>query len=143
LPIPRRIYAPIKRLITPIGKEKYETYVQVQYRWTLSPGYPRLAWASALTYQMVYTQPALYEFPRIATLTLLVIGQQDRTTLGRGDLPSEVLEMMVQYLRLGKRTTAALQYATLVELEDLEHIPHLEAKWRFNAELLKFFALIH
>ncbi|HKF94518.1 MAG TPA: hypothetical protein VKB96_07945 [Gammaproteobacteria bacterium] len=72
-----------------------------------------------------------------------MIGQQDRTTLGRGDLPSEVLKMMVQYLRLGKRTTAALQYAMLVELEDLGHISHLEAKRRFNAELLKFFAPIH
>lgn len=119
-------------------KQAYDRYVQVHYRWTLSPEYPRLAWASALTYQMIYTQPVVYEFPRIAMPTLVVIGQQDRTTLGRGELPAKVLAALGQYPELGRRTAAALQNAKLVELEGVGHIPHLEATQRFHAELLKF-----
>lgn len=119
-------------------KEEYEPYVQAHYRWTLSAEYPRLAWASALTYQMVYTQPVVYEFPEIAAPTLVVIGQQDRTTLGRGDLAPEVLATMGQYPQLGKRTAAALQDARLVELESVGHIPHLEAAQRFHVALLRF-----
>lgn len=119
-------------------KSEYEAYVQVHYRWTLSAEYPRLAWASALTYQMVYTQPVLYEFPEIATPTLVVIGQEDRTTLGHGDVPPRVLATMGQYPRLGQRTATALRRATLVELDNVGHIPHLEAPRRFHAALLKF-----
>jgi pimeloyl-ACP methyl ester carboxylesterase len=119
-------------------KDEYETYVQVHYRWTLSGEYPRLAWASALTYQMVYTQPVVYEFPAIKTPTLLIIGQEDRTTLGRGELSQGVLATMGQYPQLGKKTAAAMQNAKLAELDNVGHIPHLEARQRFHAELLDF-----
>ena len=119
-------------------RDEYEDYVQAHYRWTLSGEYPRLAWAAALTSQMVYTQPVLYEFPAIATPSLVVIGQEDRTTLGRGELPPEVLATMGQYPQLGKKTAAALRNASLVELENIGHIPHLEAPRRFHEALLDF-----
>jgi pimeloyl-ACP methyl ester carboxylesterase len=119
-------------------RDVYESYVQVHYRWTLSGEYPRLAWASALTYQMVYTQPVMYEFPELETPTLLVIGQRDRTTLGQSELPQEVLSTLGQYPQLGKKTAAALQDAKLVELENVGHIPHLEATQSFHAHLLQF-----
>jgi pimeloyl-ACP methyl ester carboxylesterase len=119
-------------------KDAYEDYVQVHYRWTLSGEYPRLAWASALTTQMVYTQPVVYEFPEIEAPALLVIGQEDRTTLGRGEVSPEVLATLGQYPQLGEKTADALPNAKLVELEGVGHIPHFEATERFHAELLKF-----
>lgn len=119
-------------------RPEYEDYVQVHYRWTLGGEYPRLAWASALAYQMVYTQPVVYEFSAIASPSLVVIGQEDRTTLGGGELPPGVLVTLGQYPRLGKKTTAALQNAKLVELQNVAHIPHLEARRRFHAALVKF-----
>ena len=33
-------------------------------------------WNSALTSDMIFTQPVLYEFPLVATRTLLIIGQR-------------------------------------------------------------------
>jgi pimeloyl-ACP methyl ester carboxylesterase len=119
-------------------KREYEDYVQVHYRWTLSGEYPRLAWASALTYQMVYTQPVVYEFPAIQAPTLVVIGQEDRTTLGAGELPPRMLATLGRYPNLGKKTAAALPHAKLVEMENVGHVPHLEAHRRFHADLLKF-----
>ncbi len=119
-------------------RNEYEDYVQAHYRWTLSGEYPRLAWSSALTAQMIYTQPVVYEFSAIATPALVVIGQEDRTTLGRGELPPAVLATLGQYPELGRKTAAALQHARLVELHDIGHIPHLESPRRFHTELLKF-----
>jgi len=119
-------------------EEEYENYVQVHYRWTLSGEYPRLAWASALTFEMVYTQPVVYEFPHVEVPTMLIIGQEDRTTLGRGVVSDEVLATLGQYPELGKKTAEAIPDAKLVELENIGHIPHFEATERFHQELLDF-----
>jgi len=119
-------------------RDEYANYVQTHYRWTLSGEYPRLAWSSALTAQMIYTQPVVYEFSAIATPALVVIGQEDRTTLGRGELPPAVLATLGQYPELGRKAAAALRNARLVELHGIGHIPHLESPRRFHTELLKF-----
>ncbi len=119
-------------------KDEYETYVRVHWRWTLSGEYPRLAWASALTFEMVYTQPVVHEFGLLQVPTLLVIGQEDRTTLGRGSVAPEVLATLGQYPELGKAAAEAIPNATLVELPRVGHIPHFEATERWLEELLTF-----
>src|SRR5690606_33455053 len=72
-------------------KPEYETFVEVRSRVALGGEYPRWAKAAALTYQMIYQQPVRHEFGLIQAPTLLVIGQEDRTTLGRGAVTPEVL----------------------------------------------------
>ncbi|MFW6061793.1 MAG: alpha/beta fold hydrolase [Planctomycetota bacterium] len=119
-------------------KPAYDEYVQVHYRWTLSGEYPRLAWASALTAQMIYHQPVVHEFPRLQVPALLVIGQEDRTTLGRGRVDEETLAELGQYPELGKRTAEAIPDAKLVELEGVGHIPHLAATEKWHQALLEF-----
>ncbi len=119
-------------------KPEYEPYVMVPYRWTLSAEYPRYALASALTYDMIYTQPVVHDLPRLRVPTLLVIGQSDRTTLGRGSLPKQVLDTLGQYPELGRRAAAAIPGSKLVELPGIGHIPHVEAAPRFHEALLDF-----
>ncbi len=119
-------------------KPEYDEYVMVHYRWTLSGEYPRLAMASALTFDMVYTQPVVYEFEHLQVRTLLVIGQEDRTTLGRGSVSDEVLATLGQYPELGRATADKIPIAKLVELENIGHIPHFEDTDRFHQEILMF-----
>ncbi len=119
---------------------EYETYVQVHYRWTLSGEYPRLAWASALTADMIYNQPVAYEFSDIKVPTLLIIGQADRTVVGKNRVPREDLDKVGQYPRLGKKVAETIPDAQLIEIENVGHIPHFEAKDQFYAALLKFVA---
>lgn len=119
-------------------KPEYEPFVMVPYRWTLSAEYPRYALTSALTYDMIYTQPVVHDLPRLRAPTLLVIGQADRTTLGRGSLPKQVLDELGQYPELGRRAAAAIPGAKLVELPSVGHIPHVEAAPRFHEALLDF-----
>ncbi|OFX23220.1 MAG: alpha/beta hydrolase [Anaeromyxobacter sp. RBG_16_69_14] len=119
-------------------RSEYEPYVMVPYRWTLSPEYPRYALASALTYQMIYSQPVVQDLPKLRLPTLLVIGQADRTTLGRGSLPKEALERLGRYPELGRKAAAAIPGARLVEIAEVGHVPHLESPARFHDALLEF-----
>jgi pimeloyl-ACP methyl ester carboxylesterase len=119
-------------------KPDYDTYVQAQYRWTLGGEAPRLAMSSALTYDMIYTQPVVHEFPQLRVPTLLIIGQADRTAIGKASVSKEVAATLGNYPELGKKTAKAIPGSTLVELPNVGHIPHLESPAPFFDALLKF-----
>jgi pimeloyl-ACP methyl ester carboxylesterase len=119
-------------------KPEYDTYVLVAARWKLSGEYPRLARSSALTYQMIYEQPVCHEFPYLQPKTLLIIGQADRTVVGKARVKKELLSKVGQYPALGKKTAGLIPHAALVEIPGVGHIPHIEATDRFNKELLAF-----
>jgi pimeloyl-ACP methyl ester carboxylesterase len=119
-------------------RPEYDEYVQVAARWKLSGEYPRLAMSAALTYQMIYEQPVCHEFAAISAKSLLVIGQADRTVVGKSRVKKELLPMAGQYPELGRRTARLIPGAKLVELPNVGHIPHFEDRERFNQELLAF-----
>lgn len=119
-------------------KPEYDEYVMIAARWRLSGEYPRLAMSSALTYQMIYEQPVCHEFADIRAKTLLVIGQADRTVVGKTRVKKELLSSVGQYPQLGRKTAGLIPGAVLVELPRVGHIPHLEAKERFHREVLAF-----
>jgi pimeloyl-ACP methyl ester carboxylesterase len=119
-------------------KPEYDEYVQVAARWKLSGEYPRLAKSSALTYQMIYEQPVCHEFPYLKPKTLLIIGQADRTVVGKARVKKELLPQVGQYPALGQKTVKLIPHATLVEIPNVGHIPHFEATERFHKELLAF-----
>ncbi len=55
-----------------------------------------------LTYQMIYEQPVVYEFENIKVPTLLIIGQDDRTIVGKKRVPKEIINEYGQYPQLGR-----------------------------------------
>jgi pimeloyl-ACP methyl ester carboxylesterase len=119
-------------------KPEYEQWLQVEAGWTLSKDYPRVAWNSALTYDMIFTQPVCYEFENIKAPTLLIIGQLDRTALGKNLVSEDVRKTMGNYPVLGKLTHEKIKGSQLVELDGLGHVPHIEAFDRFIQPLLQF-----
>ncbi|PTL77211.1 alpha/beta fold hydrolase [Vitiosangium sp. GDMCC 1.1324] len=119
-------------------RPEFDEYVQIPFRQTLSAEYPRLAWVSAATEQMIYQQPVVHEFPLVTAPVLLVIGQADRTTLGRARVSPEALAKLGQYPELGKRAAKAFPKATLVEIPNVGHIPHFEAPEKWHQALLGF-----
>lgn len=135
---PGRIRAFYRRYVVAWDPGKYEKFVEVRSRIPLSGEYPRYCMASALTYQMIYQQPVLHEFKLIEAPTLLIIGQEDRTTLGRGFVSEDVLKNLGDYPRLGKEAARDIPGAKLVELENVGHLPMLEAPEKFDAVLLEF-----
>lgn len=135
---PAKIRAFLRRYVVEWRPDVFERFVEVRTRITLGGEYPRWAMASALTYQMIYQQPVRHEFGLIKAPTLLVIGQEDRTTIGRGQVSDEVIKTMGQYPQLGREAARDIPGSRLVELENVGHIPHLEAPERFHQELVTF-----
>jgi pimeloyl-ACP methyl ester carboxylesterase len=119
-------------------KPAYEKWIEPNVGMILHPDYPKVAWASALLYDMIYSQPVVYEFPRLKVPTLLVIGQRDRTALGRAWAPKELAATLGDYPALGKRTAAAIPGAKLVEIPGVGHLPQVEAFEAYSQALAQF-----
>ncbi len=119
-------------------KPEYDPWVEVLVGMTESEGYPRVAWNQALTYDMIFNQPVIYEFPLVKVRTLLIIGQRDTTALGKGSVPPDVARTLGNYPELGKKTAVAIPGAKLVEINGIGHLPHIEAYDSFLPPLLDF-----
>ncbi len=119
-------------------KPEYDAGVEVLVGMAESDGYPLVAWNQALTYDMIFTQPVVYEFPLIKVPTLLIIGQRDRTALGKNLVAPEVAKTMGNYPELGRKTAAAIPGAKLIQIDGIGHVPHIEAYDRFLPPLVEF-----
>jgi len=116
----------------------YDQWVNLLAGWTLNSDYKIIAWNSALTYDMIFTQPVVYEFGNISSPTLLIIGTRDRTALGKGLVSEEVRKTMGLYNELGKKTQKSIPNAQLVEIENVGHLPHIEKFDSFIKPFIKF-----
>lgn len=119
-------------------KPEYDKLVRMQVGWLRGPDRERIAWNSALTYDMVFTQPVLYEFPDVRVPTLLIIGQRDRTAVGRPWAPEALRESLGDYPTLGRKAAAAIPGAKLVELPGIGHVPQVEDFEHYLEALLQF-----
>jgi pimeloyl-ACP methyl ester carboxylesterase len=118
--------------------EAYDVWPEAVFRQLEGAEGPRVARASALTYEMIYTQPVVQDLPRLAVPTLVVVGLADRTAVGKASVPKAVAATLGDYPTLGRRAAKAIPGARLVEIEGVGHVPHFEARERFEAELLRF-----
>jgi pimeloyl-ACP methyl ester carboxylesterase len=121
-------------------KPEYEAYVQDQASVLGTGEYPRDAWSSALTFEMIYEQPVVYEMGQISRPTLLIIGQDDRTVVGKNRLPLSLITVAGQYPDLGRKTHAAIKGSTLIEVPDCGHIPHIQKPEEFRNAVMTFLA---
>lgn len=117
-------------------KKEYNEWVYLLSASVKSPDFDRFAWNSALTYDMVFTQPVVYEFKNLQMPATLIIGQRDRTALGTNLVPDSVAQTMGSYPKLGKLTADKIPDATLIELNDIGHLPHIENFELFIEHLL-------
>jgi len=121
-------------------KPEYERWARMQAGTYLGQGKQSVAWNQALTYDMVFNQPVVYELPKLAVPTTLFIGLKDRTAIGRDQAPPEVRARLGNYPVLGRRAAQAIPGARLVEFADLGHSPQVQDPARFNAALLQSLA---
>lgn len=119
-------------------KPEYEPLIEILAGWTRHPDYSRVAWNAALTTDMVITQPVMYEFSRIQTPTLLIIGLRDRTALGKGWVDESVRKTLGNYPKLGKAAARAIPKAKLIELPGVGHMPQVEAFDKYVKSILDF-----
>ncbi len=95
------------------------------------------AWSQALTSDMIFVQPVVYEFGNIRVPTLLLIGEKDNTAIGKNRASPDVAKTIGNYKELGPETAKAIRRSTLVMFPNYGHAPQIQDPARFNEALLK------
>jgi pimeloyl-ACP methyl ester carboxylesterase len=121
-------------------KKEYDPLLNSTTNPIATPEYSKIAWNMALTSDMIFTQPVCYEFNQLKVPTVLIIGQKDRTAIGKERVSDSQASQMGNYPELGKATAAKIPNCTLVEMPDSGHIPHIEQFDLFMQNLLSVIA---
>ncbi|TCL03672.1 pimeloyl-ACP methyl ester carboxylesterase [Sodalis ligni] len=118
-------------------KPAYDRWVDMLAGLNQGPGHKLVAWNSALIYDMIFTQPVVYEFKDLQVPTTLIIGTADTTAIGSDIAPASVKAALGHYDRLGKETVKRIPGGELIEFAGLGHAPQMEEPERFNQTLLR------
>ncbi len=116
-------------------RPEYEIWVQMLAGMFRGSGRETVAWHSALVYDMIFSQPVLYEFGKLRMPTLLLIGDKDTTAIGKDLASPEVRARLGHYPTLAERTAASIPRAHLVRFPDLGHAPQMQDPERFHRAL--------
>jgi pimeloyl-ACP methyl ester carboxylesterase len=114
----------------------YERWVQMLAGLYRGEGRNIVAWNSALLYDMIYTQPVVYELGQLTMPVLLIIGDKDTTAIGKNLAPPAIRKTLGNYPALGKAAAAQIPHARLIEFPDLGHAPQIQAPDVFHKALL-------
>ena len=115
---------------------EYEKWVQMLAGLNRGPGHRLVAWNSALLYDMIYTQPVVYELPQLVPPVVLMIGDKDTTAIGKDLAPPAVQAKLGDYPALGRHAATLIQGARLIEFPELGHAPQIQSPAAFHAALL-------
>lgn len=119
-------------------KPEYDFLTEIALGWKEGPDRDLIAWNSALTSDMVFTQPVVYEFESLRAPTLLIIGQKDTTAIGKAWAAPEVRAELGHYPELGRQIRDRIAGAELVEIPEAGHLPQVEQWAQYSAALLAF-----
>jgi pimeloyl-ACP methyl ester carboxylesterase len=109
----------------------FEEWVQAPIGAMNGPDFLKLAKISALTTDMIFTQPVFYEIGNLAVPTTLIIGTRDRTAIGKSWAKPEVAAKLGDYAKLGRETAKKIRGARLIEMPGVGHVPFVEALPKF------------
>lgn len=119
-------------------KPEYESGIEIAVGWTKHKDFPKIAWNAALTTDMVFTQPVVYEFKNLKMPTLLLLGTRDRTAVGKGWADPSIKESLGRYDLLGKEVIKFIPQGTLIELPGIGHMPQIETYDTYIKHLTDF-----
>lgn len=119
-------------------KPEYDKGIEILAGWTLHPSYKEIAWSAALTTDMVFTQPVIYEVGLLKMPTLLMVGTRDRTAVGKNWASDKVKAELGRYDLLGKEVIAKIPQGKLVEIPNVGHMPMVEVFDQYIKHLKDF-----
>jgi pimeloyl-ACP methyl ester carboxylesterase len=122
-------------------KPEYERWVTMLAGLNAGPGHRLVAWNSALIYDMIFTQPIIYEVSSLKMPVVLMLGTSDTTAIGSDIAPADVKARVGHYDTLGKDVIKRIPQGTLIEFAGLGHAPQIQQPARFHEALLG--ALLH
>jgi pimeloyl-ACP methyl ester carboxylesterase len=119
-------------------KPEYDDLIRMQAGFTRHPQYQRVAWDSALLYDMILTQPVVAELDQLRVATMLMVGARDRTAVGKDLVPPATAARMGAMPALARAAAGRIPGARLVELPGSGHLPQIDAFARYREELVRF-----
>jgi pimeloyl-ACP methyl ester carboxylesterase len=115
---------------------QFDVWVRVLASLHADSGRERFDWNQALTSDMIFTQPVLYDLDRLAMPVLLVVGELDRAAPFRESAYPALAAKLGNYPELAREAAKRIPHVNLVELAGVGHVPQIEAPERFNQVLL-------
>jgi len=106
--------------------EDYAALTKPLVGWVQGPDWKDLAYVSALTYDMIFTQPVIEEFHSFQVPVCLIVGTRDRTGPGRNWKREGVDRELGRYDQLGAEVKGRNSDIEVIELPGLGHLPHIE-----------------
>jgi pimeloyl-ACP methyl ester carboxylesterase len=100
--------------------------------------YPRWLRSFVNSYQMLYSQPVVYEIPLLKQPVLFLMGANDHNAPGRPYAPEALRPLMGENAKLARELAAKMPNAKVEVYEGVGHLAHLEATEKFNAAMLAF-----
>jgi pimeloyl-ACP methyl ester carboxylesterase len=85
---------------------------------------------------MIFTQPVVHEFPRIAVPTVLIIGERDNTAIGKNRASPELAKTLGNYPELAREAEKRIPNARLITYPTLGHAPQIEEPDKFERDLI-------
>ena len=116
-------------------KPRYDALIEIPAGWSKDPDYPIVAWNSRTDVGHDLHAAGSLRVSTVATRTLLIIGQRDRTAFA-GGASGNVRATLGNYPVLGRAAARAFQHAKLVEIAGVGHLPQIEAFDRYSQALL-------
>ncbi len=116
----------IKNYFHGTWKNEYEPLLEESERHLKTKNFNAYAKNMALTSDMIFTQPVCYEFKKLKMPVSLIIGQLDRTAIGKERVPAETAALLGNYPALAKKAAAEIRNCQLLEIPGVGHIPHAE-----------------
>ena len=101
---------------------EYEYFIRLQYGWTQSGDWPQFAMVRSRISRVFYADPVVYDWPHIRAKTLVIGGTEDGPN----------------FPALAKNVADTIPNAELVLIDNVGHIPHLEAPEQFHPALIRF-----
>jgi pimeloyl-ACP methyl ester carboxylesterase len=118
--------------------EDVTPFIEARMRIKDAADYPRWLRAFVNSYQMIYSQPVVYEIPLLTQPTLFIMGANDHNAPGRPFAPEALRAKMGENAELAKDLAPRMKDGKVQVFEGVGHLVHLEAKDRFNAAMLSF-----
>lgn len=118
-------------------RPEFDRWVDMSAGMFNGPGKETVAWHSALTFDMILTQPVYHEFHRLQVPTVLFIGEHDNTAIGKHLLPKVRQQEVGDYRAMARDVADRIPNVTLQLYPDLAHSPQVQDPARFHADLLR------
>ncbi len=113
-------------------------FIEARMRIKGSAEYPRWLRAFVNSYQMIWSQPVVYEIPLVQQPVLFIMGGNDRNAPGRAFAPMDLRGRMGDNARLARELAGRMPNGKVEVYEGIGHLVHMEAVERFNASMLSF-----